>query len=131
MAISFELLDEQMSDNDRSFYKKLGAKVATLRKEQYITQVKMAELLGISQQLVAAYESGSRKIPAALLPVFSKMFAISVEELLGMSTEKTKRGPSSLLQRQMEQVTHLSRNKQKLVIEMLDAILQQQAKGSK
>jgi len=89
----------------------------------------MAELLGISQQLVAAYEAGVRKIPASLLPVLSKMFAVSVEELLGMTDKPAKRGPASTLQRQLEQVNHLPRSKQKLTIEMLDAVIQQQAKG--
>jgi transcriptional regulator with XRE-family HTH domain len=128
-SISFGLLDEQMSDNDKTFYKALGNKIAALRKEQYVTQVQMAEMLGISQQLVAAYEAGVRKIPASLLPVLSKMFAVSVEELLGMSDKPTKRGPASTLQRQLEQVNHLPRSKQKLIIEMLDAVIQQQAKG--
>jgi len=85
--------------------------------------------LGISQQLVAAYEAGVRKIPASLLPVLSKMFAVSVEELLGMTDKPAKRGPASTLQRQLEQVNHLPRSKQKLTIEMLDAVIQQQAKG--
>ena len=57
-SISFDLLDEQMSDNDKTFYNELGDQVATLRKEQHITQVQMAQMLGISQQLVAAYEAG-------------------------------------------------------------------------
>lgn len=128
-SISFDLLDEQMSDNDKAFYKDLGNKFAVLRKEQYITQVQMAELLGISQQLVAAYEAGARKIPASLLPVLSKMFAVPIEELLGISDHPAKRGPASTLQRQLEQVNHLPRSKQKIIIEMLDAMIQKQAKA--
>ena len=50
------------------FFKKLGARVATLRKEANITQTQLAETLRISQQLIAAYEAGTRKIPASLLP---------------------------------------------------------------
>ena len=42
----------QMSDNDKKFYLALGNQVAMLRKEQHITQVQMAQMLGISQQLV-------------------------------------------------------------------------------
>lgn len=128
-SISFGLLDEQMSDNDKVFYQKLGARMAALRKQQYITQVQMAQTLGISQQLVAAYEAGERKIPAALLPVLAKLFTVPVEELLGMSDKPAKRGPTSTLQRQLEQVSHLPRSQQKLVIEMIDAVIQRQVKG--
>lgn len=90
-SVSFGLLDEQMSGHDSVFYKDLGNKVSTLRNAQYITQMQMAEMLGISQQLVANYEAGDRKIPASLLPVFSKIFAVSVEALLGI-TGQTRSG---------------------------------------
>jgi len=63
---------------------------------------------------VAAYEAGIRKIPASLLPVLSKMFAVPVEQLLGMSNKPAKRGPASILQRQLEQVNNLPRSKQKI-----------------
>ncbi len=117
-----------MSDNDKTFYNELGDQVAILRKEQHITQVQMAQVLGISQQLVAAYEAGVRKIPASLLPILSKMFAVPVEQLLGMSNKPAKRGSVLILQQQLEQVNNLPRSKQKFVIEMLDAVIQQQAK---
>ncbi len=128
-SITYGFLDEQMSDDDTLFYKALGNRVSTLRKEQYITQVQMAEMLGISQQLVAAYEAGGRKIPTSLIPTLAKLFAVSVEELLGITDTPSKRGPASTLQRQLEQVNNLPRSKQRLVIEMLDALIQQQAKG--
>jgi len=128
-SITYGFLDEQMSDDDTLFYKALGNRVSTLRKEQYITQVQMAEMLGISQQLVAAYEAGGRKIPTSLVPTLAKLFAVSVEELLGITDTPSKRGPASTLQRQLEQVNNLPRSKQRLVIEMLDALIQQQAKG--
>jgi len=41
--------------------------------------------------------------------------------------EKTKRGPASKLQQQIEQGRHLPRAKQKFVIEMLDTVIQQAA----
>ncbi|MFT6222030.1 MAG: hypothetical protein ACJA0C_001438 [Candidatus Endobugula sp.] len=76
--------------------------------------------------MIAAYESGSRKIPASLLPVLSKMFAVPLEQLIGLVQLPSKRGPASVLQRQMEQINALPKGKQKFISEMLEALIKQQ-----
>jgi transcriptional regulator with XRE-family HTH domain len=126
VEIDFGLLDEQMNDDDKQFYQQLGQRVATLRKEQHLTQVQLAQILGISQQLMAAHEAGQRKIPASMLPTLAKLFNVSCEELLGAKEAAAKRGPVPALQRQLEQIKLLPRTKQRFVLEMLDAILKQQ-----
>ena len=126
-VISYGFLDEQMTENDKSFYTELGQRVATLRKEQHMTQVQLAKMLGISQQLMAAHESGQRKIPASILPMLSKIFGVSIEELLGIKETTLKRGPASTLHRQVEQIRLLPRTKQRFVIDMLDTVIKQQS----
>lgn len=111
--------------DDRAFFQTLGQRVATLRKDQHMTQVQLAEHLGISQQLVASYEAGRRKIPASVLPALAKLFAVPVEQLLGMRNKAARRGPTPKLQRQIEQISRLPKAKQRFVIEMLDTVLQQ------
>lgn len=125
-TITFSLLDEQMTQNDKAFFKQLGKRVAGLRKELGMTQAQLAESLGISQQLIAAYETGSRKIPASMLPTLAKLFAVSLEQLAGMETLPAKRGPASMLQRQIEQIGLMPRAKQKFITEMLEALIKQQ-----
>jgi len=44
--------------------------------------------------------------------------------LLGEEPGSAKRGPTSKLQRQIEQVAELPRSKQKFVSEMIEAVLQ-------
>lgn len=61
-----------------------------------------------------------------MLPKLSKLFAISLEQLVGMEQAPTKRGPASTLQRQIEQIGLMPRAKQKFIIEMLDALIKQQ-----
>ena len=126
-TITFNSLDEQKSQDDKVFFKTLGKHVAKLRKELGMTQAKLAETLGISQQLVAAYETGGRKIPASLLPLLAKLFAISLDQLVGMETLPAKRCPVSTLQRQIEQISLMPRTKQKFITEMLEALIKQQA----
>ncbi len=59
-----------MTQDDAVFFKDLGKRIATLRKEIKLTQTQLADMLDTSQQLIAAYEAGLRKIP---VPVLAKM----------------------------------------------------------
>jgi transcriptional regulator with XRE-family HTH domain len=124
--ISYELLDEQMTEDDKEFYRQLGERVARLRKDQNLTQVQLAKILNISQQLMAAYEAGQRKISAVMLPRLAKLFDVSCEEILGTKEPPAKRGPAPALQRQVEQIRQLPRTKQRFVMEMLDTVIKQQ-----
>ena len=119
-------IQQTMTDEDKQFFIKLGQRVATLRNEQDLTQVRLAELLGISQQHMASFEVGRRKIPANLLPRLSQLYGITVDALLGATGKKPqKRGPASKLQMQVEQISRLPKSKQRFVIEMLDTVIQQ------
>ena len=91
-----------------------------------LTQAQLAETLEISQQLIAAYEAGSRKVPASMLPILARLFAVSLEQLIGMEATPAKRGPASILQRQIEQIGLMPRSKQKFITEMLEALIKQQ-----
>ena len=124
--LTYSLLDEQMTRDDKIFFQQLGRHIAGLRKELGWTQAQLAETLEISQQLIAAYEAGTRKVPASMLPTLAKLFAVSVEQLIGMENMPAKRGPASTLQRQVEQINSMPRTKQKFITEMIDALIKQQ-----
>lgn len=115
----------RMTENDQTFFNRLGQQIATLRKAQHITQVQLAEFLGISQQYLQAFEAGRRKVPASMLPTLAQLFGVTLEELVGMPVPKNKRGPAPKLQRQIEQLQRLPKTKQRFVMEMLDTVLQQ------
>ena len=115
----------QMTENDQAFFKQLGRQIAILRKAQHITQVQLAEHLGISQQYLQAFEAGRRKVPSSMLPTLAQLFGVSLEQLLGMPDPTTKRGPTPKLQRQIEQLQRLPKTKQRFVMQMLDTVLQQ------
>lgn len=116
----------KMTENDKLFFEQLGMRIARLRKEQTITQAQLAEKLGISQQHMASFEKGIRKIPASMLPTISQILHISLEDLFGISDSKAvKRGPTPKLQRQVELISKLPKTKQRFVMEMLDTVIQQ------
>lgn len=115
-----------MIEGGQDFLKKLGQRVEGLRKAQGLTQVQLAELLKLSQQQVASYENGTRRIPINRIHSVATMLGVSVEELLGSYNGTAKRGPTPRFQRQLEQISHLPRAKQRFVIDMLDALLERE-----
>jgi len=125
-SISYTYLDEMMTKDDADFFKQLGQRIAQMRKEMGFTQVQLAELLGISQQHMASFEAGRRKVSPSSIPVLVQLFGVSADELLGIQDKPTKRGPTAKIQRQVDQIALLSRPKQKFITEMLEALIKQQ-----
>ena len=125
-SISYVYLDKLMTTDDEVFFKQLGKRIAKLRKAIGLTQVQLAEILNISQQHMAAFEAGRRKVSSSSIPVLVQLFGISSDEFLGIQDKPAKRGPTAKLQLQIDQVGLLPKAKQKLVGDMLDALIQQQ-----
>jgi len=115
-----------ITEDDKAFFARLGGRIATLRKAEGITQVQIAEVLGVSQQTVNAYEMGSRRVPVSALPTIARVLAVSIEELIGDAPKPAKRGPTPKLQQQIEKITQLPKTQQKFVMQMLDTVLAQQ-----
>src|SRR5271165_7121049 len=57
---------------------RLGAKVRALRRREALTQVQMAERLGISASYLNLIESNRRPLPAALLIKLAQMFGVDL-----------------------------------------------------
>ncbi len=107
------------------FFVRLGSRIAQLRKTAGITQVQMAEVLGVSQQTVNSYEVGRRRVPVSALPAIARALAVSIEELIGEDSKPGKRGPTPQLQQQLNRITQLSKTQQKFVMQMIDTVLAQ------
>ena len=124
-----EMATVAISPQERAFFAQLGTRIAERRKALGITQLQVAEALGVSQQTVNSYEVARRRIPVSALPVLARLLTVSIDELLGESVKQpnSKRGPTPKLQQQMERVSLLPRAKQKFVIDMIDTVIQQQA----
>jgi len=109
-----------MIDTSR-FARELGARIAACRKEQGLSQTQLGELVGQSQQVIADYETGRRRIPACNLASIADALGISTAKLLdGAEQPQAKRGPASKLDRLTAQIAKLPRTRQRFVIEMLE-----------
>ena len=60
-------------------------RIAQLRKKDHITQFKLAEKLGISQQTVSKYERGLIEPDINTLITLAYIFNVSVDYLLGIT----------------------------------------------
>src|SRR5580700_6596515 len=74
---------------------RLGAKVRALRRRESLSQVQMAEKLGISPSYLNLIESNRRPLPAALLIKLAQIFGM---ELHAFSGDEDARLVSDLLE---------------------------------
>jgi transcriptional regulator with XRE-family HTH domain len=115
-----------MTQDEKDYFKVLGNRVAHLRKELGLTQVQLAETLGISQQMVASYEVGRRRIPVSMLPALAQALRVQTDALLGNETKtRSKRGPAPKWQQQIEAIAQLPKAQQRFVSQVLDSVLAQ------
>lgn len=121
-----------ISDEDRSFFVKLGKRISEMRRRQPLTQMELADLLGVSYQTTNSFEHGTRRVPVSMLPRLADVLEVSIEELVSGTAHKTaqKRGPVSKLDQQIEAVRRLPRTKQKFVMDMIDTVLAQVERSS-
>jgi len=118
-----------ISQDEREFFVALGNRIAQRRKDSHITQVQLAETLGVSQPTMNAYELGQRRVPVSALPMLARALGAGLEELLGESNAATKkRGPAPKLQQHMERISQLSKPRQRFVIQVLESVLAQQGR---
>lgn len=68
----------------------LGKNISERRKSMGMTQEELADKLGVSPQAVSKWENNLSCPDIALLPEISKLFGISIDELLGVMPANAK-----------------------------------------
>jgi transcriptional regulator with XRE-family HTH domain len=114
-----------MASRDEAFFKALGARLAAARDAAGFSQAALAEELGIAQQTLAHYETGRSRVSVALMLEMSRVLRFSIDDMLaGRAEGRSKRGPASRLEQQLDAIARLPKAKQRMVADMLDGILQ-------
>ena len=115
---------------ERGFSVAMGERIAALRRSNNITQVQLAEALGVSQQTLQSYEVGRRRIPVSVMPVVARTLSVSLDELFGSKAKaaRGKRGPLSRLAQQIEVVSQLPKAKRQFVSQMIETVIAQAAR---
>ena len=118
-----------VSADERAFYVQLGQRIAGLRRDRGLTQVQLAEVLGVAQQTLAHYEAGRLRLLAGALPTLADQLGVSVEALIGTPARRAgQRGPAPRMQQQLERLQALPKARQRVISDVLDSLLAQAAR---
>lgn len=61
----------------------IGTNIYSLRKEKKMTQLQLAEKLGVSEQAVSKWENGQCAPDVSLFPVIAELFGVSIDRIFG------------------------------------------------
>jgi transcriptional regulator with XRE-family HTH domain len=103
----------------------IGRHLREIRKRRGLTQVELAEKLGMQQTLYSSYERGRLRVPGGLIASFAQALNVSADEILGLRTpkpERTFRDPR--LVRRLQALEKLSRANRQAILKTLDAFLE-------
>jgi transcriptional regulator with XRE-family HTH domain len=100
-----------------------GERLAALRQRRGLTQAELGRAVGVSQRVVAYYETESTQPPGALLVDLARALKVSADELLGLRpmSEKTPPKTARLLKR-LRKVAELPPADQRTVLKLIDAL---------
>ena len=103
-----------------------GERLASLRKAAGFTQVELATELGVSQRMVAYYESPSATPPAQLLPQIATALGVSIDELFGVGMKRrlVKQDGDSRLRRRLLAIEKLDVAEKRQVLQVIDAFIE-------
>ena len=66
-------------------------RIAELRKKLGLTQTRLGEEIGVSQQTISKYENGDENIPGDMLLALSKFFRVPIDYILRKEEEQIGR----------------------------------------
>lgn len=104
-----------------------GVRLSRLRKAAGLTQVELAELLGVPQSNIAFWEQSEKPPRSDVLPAMAEAFGVSVAELLGgigESALKKSRAPGRVRQ-VFDDVSKLPRRQQEHIAKWVSAFVRQ------
>jgi transcriptional regulator with XRE-family HTH domain len=103
-----------------------GQRLASLRKAAGFTQIELAAELGISQRMVAYYESPQSTPPANLLPQIATALGVTIDELFGRGAKRrlVKQEGDSRLRRRLLAIEKLDVAEKRQVLQVIDAFIE-------
>ena len=128
---SVEVLNAKDSEMPRKIHAEaaagFGERLAGLRKSAGITQTAFAEEIGISQRMMAYYESPPVHPPANLLPIMARTLGVSVDTLLGLETSKRRaKATATRLARRLLEIEKLDPKAKRQITQLLDTFIERE-----
>lgn len=103
-----------------------GQRLAGLRKAAGFTQIELAAELGVSQRMVAYYESPQATPPANLLPQIATVLGVTIDDLFGRTPKRrlAKQEGDSRLRRRLLAIEKLDVADKRQVLRVIDAFIE-------
>ena len=100
---------------------------ARLRRDKGLTQVELAEHLGVTQPAVSDYENDDIRLPADVVVQIGAILGVSTDELLGLKDTTLVRATASpknrRLYRRLQDIEKLPRRDQQTLLRTIEAFL--------
>jgi transcriptional regulator with XRE-family HTH domain len=102
----------------------IGARLTALRKSRGITQIDLAERLGMSQPLLSKYERGELRMHGALVAQIARLLETSSDQILGIKPLKTGSPfkDRRFIQR-LQKIDRLSKRERQILLGTIDTFL--------
>ena len=105
-----------------------GARIAHLREQAGLSQIDLAQKLGVSQQAVALWERKASTVRSDTLSKLAQALNVTSDVLLGVNPPKsnpsTAKGRLALL---FDKASRLPRRQQEKIVEFVEAFVDRQA----
>jgi transcriptional regulator with XRE-family HTH domain len=117
-------LPQKRAESGREAVETIAQRLARIRRERGLTQVELAQRLGVAQPVVSDYERGELRLHGQLIVKLSQILGVSSEELLGL-----KKAPSNgalknrRLLRRLQAIERLPRRDQQALLRTIDRFL--------
>ena len=108
----------------------LGAKIKKLRKAQNLTEVELAQKLGIKQPSLNRWENGKKNPPLKMLKKLSRIFNVSIDTLVfdEKDIEHLSSQEKNIIS-QIKQFEHLDDKGKEAVLNMINLLASKQEQG--
>ena len=107
-----------------------GRRLTQIRRARNVTQVQLAEHLGISQGNVSLYERGVVRIPTDLLVKLAEFLRVTSDELLGLKPQpKPIAMKDRRFLRRLELIDRLPKNDRDAILRFINACIGQTRSG--
>lgn len=108
-----------------------GTQLAATRKARGLSQQQLAESLGISVDMLTYYERRAKNPSADIVGRAAGLLGVTSDDLIGSGSKARKKsGPPSQIEQRLTAVRQLPREKQKVVLQLLDSFLQSHGKAA-
>lgn len=119
-----ELPQNKSAESGRETQETIAQRLARIRRERGMTQVELAQRLGVAQPVVSDYERGELRLHGQLIVKLSQILGVSSEELLGLKKAPTNGVlKNRRLLRRLEAIERLPRRDQQALLRTIDRFL--------